>query len=117
MSAEYIAASDGMRSLLFLRRVHHDICTTLSLPFDPVSNTSVVWEDNQACLSLATPDPSRMTPRSTSIAVKYHWFRDHLITGEIAMRHISSTLQRGNIFTKSLPKTQFEAERFVLMGF
>lgn len=74
MMAEYVALSSAMRSLVYLRRVHEEICTTVKLPFDPKSNISTVFEDNQACLTLATTDPPRMTPRSKSIAVKYHWF-------------------------------------------
>ena len=64
MHAEYVAASTAMRSLVHLRHVHGQIVSTLGLPFDKKSNISLVFEDNQACLSLATNDPPRMTPQS-----------------------------------------------------
>ena len=116
MAAEYIAASHAMKHLIFLRRLHQEISQTLQIPFDPVSNVSTIFEDNQAALLLATADPPRLTPRSKSIAVKYHWFRQHLGT-EILMKSIDSPLNRANILTKPLPRELFERERYMVMGF
>jgi hypothetical protein len=58
-----------------------------------------------------------MTPRSKSITIKYHWFRNHLKQGKIEMRTVESALQRANILTKALPCPQFELERKLIMGF
>jgi hypothetical protein len=80
MEAEYISLSQAMRVLLPMRMLLEEVSTTLCLKRDPKSVIkSTIWEDNAACLVLATTDPPRMTPRSKSIAVKYHWFREHLI--------------------------------------
>jgi hypothetical protein len=120
MEAEYIALSAGMRVLLHLRRIHEDVCTRFTdcaIPYNPKSNVSQVFEDNHACFVLATTDPPQMTPRSKLIAIKYHWFRDHLKQGEIEMRTVESALQRANILTKALPCPQFELERKLIMGF
>jgi hypothetical protein len=120
MEAEYIALSAGMRVLLDLRRIHEDICTRFTdcvIPYDPKSNVSQVFADNHTCFVLATTDPRCMTPRSKSIAIKYHWFCDHLKQGEIEMRTVESALQRANILTKALPRPQFELERKLIMGF
>jgi hypothetical protein len=117
MEAEYIALSTGMKTLLFLRAIHEEICVGFKLPFNPKSNISTVWEDNSACKILATTDPPRLTPRSKSIAVKYHWFREHLKQGEIEVKAIETKLQRANILTKPIAKTQFEEERLAVMGF
>jgi hypothetical protein len=57
MEAEYIALSAGMRVLLHLRRIHEVVCTRFTdctIPFDPKSNVSQVFEDNHACFVLAT---------------------------------------------------------------
>lgn len=121
MAAEYIAASAAMKSLLYLRRVHQEISSTLSIPFDKESNISVIFEDNDAALKLATADPPRLTPRSKSIAIKYHWFREHLDrpghpTG-IKMNPVVSALNRANILTKPLTPDLFKRERHMIMGF
>jgi len=47
------------------------------------SSISTVWEDNQAALSLAHMELSRMTSRSIHIAVKFHWFQSKVQMGTI----------------------------------
>ena len=121
MCAEYIAASAAMKSLIYLRRIHSEISTTLNIPFDEISNISTIFEDNDACLKLATANPPRLTPRSKGIAVKYHWFREHLsIEGRktgIEMIRTPSALNCANILTKPILPELFENERYLLMGF
>ena len=117
MDSEYIAASAAMKSLLFLRRVHEEICTKFGLPFDSKSNISTIFEDNQAALILATTDPPCLTPRAKSIAVHYHWFRQYLKPDSIVMKSVDSPSNRSNQLTKPLGKVQFERERKMLMGF
>jgi hypothetical protein len=58
-----------------------------------------------------------MTPHSKSIAIKYHWFHNHLKHGEIEMQTVESALQCANILTKALPHPQFELERKLIMRF
>ena len=117
MEAEYIAASTAMKALVYLRRTHHEICTAINLPYNAESNVSTIFEDNRAALLLATTDPPRLTPRSKSIAVKYHWFREHLKKGSIVMKSVDSARNRANILTKPLKPDTFRTERFFTMGF
>ena len=121
MAAEYIAASAAMKSLVYLRRVHQEISKTLSIPYDENSDISVIFEDNEAALKLATADPPRLTPRSKGIAVKYHWFREHLSTPSnntgIQMLPVASIHNRANILTKPLTPELFKRERHMIMGF
>jgi hypothetical protein len=87
------------------------------LKTDPQSKIkSTIWEDNAACLTLASSDPPRMTPRSKSIAVKYHWFREHLIPGLIEIHAIGTLDQAADIFTKATSQATFERLRFMLLG-
>jgi hypothetical protein len=118
MKSEYIAISTGMKQLLFQRRIYKDLCVGLAIPFAEKSFVSTIFEDNQACLKLATnTDPPRLTPRSQSIAVKYHYFRSHLKKGEIEIKYIETKSQRANILTKMLVKALFHFERLMLMDF
>ena len=107
----------AMKALVYLRRTHIEICTKFGLPFDPVSNVSTIFEDNRAALLLATTDPPRLTPRSKSIAVKYHWFRQYLKPDSIVMKSIDSKRNRANILTKHLNLKDFRTERYMTMGF
>jgi hypothetical protein len=76
----------------------------------------MIWEDNQACLILASSDPPQMTTRSKSIAIKYHWFREHLIPGVIEIKAIGTAEQAADIFTKPTPQVTFEYLRKMLLG-
>ena len=57
-----------------------------------------------------------MTPRSKSIAVKYHWFREHLEPGVVDIVAVSSAEQLSDIFTKPLSPAVFVYLRQKLLG-
>ena len=117
MEAEYISLSQALRVLLPLRIVLEEISNPLRLKTDPNSMIkSTVFEDNQACLALATSDPPKMTPRLKSIAVKYHWFREHLVPGVIEVQAIASADQLADIFTKPLAPAIYIHLRKQLLG-
>ena len=113
MEAEYIALSDMMKHVIFLRGIHYEItsqCSLLKLPDIGKTEITTVFQDNQAARILATTDPPRMTPRSKAIAVRYHWFRQHLHPDRIVMAQIPSKDNPSNILTKALDCVQFESE-------
>ena len=65
---------------------------------------STVFEDNQGAIIIA--QSPRLMPTSKHIAVKYHWFRDH-IGKDFDIEHINSESQIANMFTKGLQGTIF----------
>ena len=68
---------------------------------------STVFEDNNGALALATAP--KLTLRNKHIAVKYHFFKEHI--GEekgIQIVKIENKFQKADIFTKSLPMVDFE---------
>jgi hypothetical protein len=82
----------------------------------PALSIPPFFEDNNAARILATSDPPRLTRCSKHIHSKYHWFREHLIPGEIEIRDIDTDDQVGDIFTKSLVVTTFRRLRNRLLG-
>ena len=56
----------------------------------------------------------RMTPRSKHIAVKYHFFTEHVQTGRIQLVKVESANQMADCLTKGLEKTMFEHARKML---
>ena len=58
-----------------------------------------VYEDNNGAIVMTTSP--RMTPTSKHIAVKYHWFKQH-VGKEFLIRKIESENQKVEIFTKGL---------------
>ena len=57
-----------------------------------------------------------MTPRSKHIAIKYHFFREHVFNGTVDIEKIDTSNQKADIFTKGLGPEIFERVRELLMG-
>jgi hypothetical protein len=114
--SEYIAASTAMRVLLPLKRVVHEVLEPFGIARDEATDVSMVWEDNNGVITMCKGEYPNMTPRSKHIAVKYHWFREHLLPGIIEMKRIDTALQKADIFTKGLKRDEFERKRKFIMG-
>ena len=99
-----------------MKLILRTMSAALGLSQKSILNPSIIFEDNEAALSLATTDPPRMTPRSKHIAIKYHWFRKHLKKGYIELQHIRSNDQKADILTKALPRIKHERARLLTMG-
>ena len=106
MESEYISLSMAMRSIIYLRGLLFEIDSLFGLAIgSKISTITMVFEDNQPALTLATTDPPQMTPRSKSLAVKHHWFRSKL-SDELVLKCVNSPSNTADLFTKALP---FEA--------
>ncbi len=116
LEAEYIALSTAMREFLPMHRLLRELGKEMKLKLEQKGLLhSVIFEDNNGCLGLATAP--KLTPRTKHIAVKYHFFKDHI--GEdkgIQIVKIESEFQKADIFTKGLPMVDFERIRRLMMG-
>ena len=113
--AEYMALSQSMRELLPTQELLRDLSKAFQL--DPHSDpkfASTVFEDNNSALELAKCP--RMRPRTKHIAVKYHFFREHIQNGNINIEPIDTNIQVADILTKPLPRPAFESLRHLMMG-
>ena len=68
------------------------------------------------CVKLSKLEAGRMTPRSKHYAIKYHWFRKHVVPEQIEIRYIRSDEQRADLLTKALRTIKFRENRKLLMG-
>ena len=118
MESEYTALSTGMRDLLPIRYLVIELVKKLGLESVATSNVckTIVHEDNQGCLKLATLEPGRMTPRSKFYAVKYHWFRSKLQPNRIEIRYVPTEEQRADLLTKALQGSLFQDNRKLTCG-
>ena len=71
-----------------------------------------VFEDNNGAIKVASCP--KLTPTSNFIAVKYHWFRQHVESGEVEIVKVESSSQIADIFTKGLQGDKFVAIRKLL---
>jgi len=51
-----------------------------------------------------------------ALKVKYHWLRERVQAGELALRKVDTTLQHADYLTKALPRKTFEAHVRYTMG-
>ena len=117
MESEYIACSTACRDVLPLIDLVQEVGHVLKMPSKDSSQLHcTIWEDNIGALTLAQLELPRMTPRSKHIAVKYHWFREHVTSGKIKVCKIDTLDQIGDLFTKGLGIKLFEKLRARLVG-
>jgi Reverse transcriptase (RNA-dependent DNA polymerase) len=115
MEAEYIALSQSMKELIPLRRITTLVCDALLGKQNYKAKMySKVFEDNVGALQLARSP--RMTPRTKHYGIKYHFFRENVVKGEIQLFKVESEYQRADIFTKGLVQAIFERLRKLLQG-
>ena len=76
-------------------------------------SSSTIHEDNNGVIVVATIP--RMNPTSKHIAVKYHWFRQH-VGKEFLIRKIESENQKADIFTKGLQSEIFVRNSKLICG-
>ena len=116
MESEYIALSQGMRELVSMRSLFDEVSRNLQINTASTTRLSRVFEDNEACRKLASSTMPKLTPRSKHIAVKYHWFREHLEALNIEILPIDTKEQLADIFTKGLTQKEFESKRRLMCG-
>ena len=93
-----MALSHSIRALLPLKRLIKEVIDNLGIDSENLKfvSSSTVYEDNNGAIVVATD--ARMTPSSKHIAVKYHWFRQH-VGKEFVIRKIKSENQKADILT------------------
>jgi hypothetical protein len=123
--SEYIALSTATRDIIPLRCILSDIATYSFISFPsfpsnskiatPTLQPSKVYEDNNACIILATTD-SNFKPRTKHISLKYHHFHDQIKNGNLQILKVGTEANWADIFTKPLGKVKFTRLRYLLMG-
>jgi len=94
VEAEYIAACEASREVVWLRELLFDL---FEGPMDP----TMIHCDNTSCIRLSE-DPM-FHGKAKHINNKYHYIRKLVKDGVLQLRFISTNEQVVNILTKSLP--------------
>ena len=112
---EYVALYHSIRELLPLKSIIKEVLENLVIDIEKLKfvSSSTIYEDNNISIFVATS--TSMNPSSKHIAVKYHWFRQH-VGKEFVIRKIESENQKANIFTKGLQGQIFVGIRKFLCG-
>ncbi|KFD63196.1 hypothetical protein M514_08359 [Trichuris suis] len=96
--AEYVAASNACRGLLWLRLLLNDLGILISGPV-------LVFEDNQACIKMV--DSDRLGARTKHIDVCHHHLRYLRAQKIIMLYYCPSSKMLADILTKPLSKDSF----------
>ena len=101
LHSDYVALSHSVRALLPLKSLIKEVIDNLGIDSDKLKivSSSTIYEDNNGAIVVAKSP--RMNPTLKHIAVKYHWFRQH-VGKEFVIRKIESENQKAYIFTKGL---------------
>lgn len=103
--AEYIAASQTVKEILWARQLLEDVCETINKPVK-------LYVDNQSAIRLIrNPEFHK---RTKHVDVRYHFVREKVSDGVIEPVYIQSADQLADIFTKALPKQAFSKLRSAL---
>jgi hypothetical protein len=97
-----------------MRTIIQELSHVCNISSQDATTYSTIFKDNKGCVDLiAAPT---MRPRSRHISIKYHHFREHVRTGLIRIKWISTHDQLADIFTKPMPLSKFIGLQQTLLG-
>ncbi len=112
--AEYIASPQATCEVIPMHGLLHELSAATKLVVGSTITHSTVFEDNKACVELATAP--KMHPHTRHIALKYHHFCSRVENGNIAITWIDTKHQLADLFTKPLAASSFIPLHHALLG-
>lgn len=97
--AEFVAASECVRNLIWVNRLYKELTPELQC------HKPVMYIDNQSTIKLIK-NPE-FHSRTKHIDIRVHFIRDIFETDGFTLFYINTKDQKADILTKGLPKTQF----------
>ncbi len=105
--AELISAASCSQDVAFCRKLANELGFMQTKP-------TVLWEDNNGCLSLARTGHYR--GRSKHFALRFQFISDYIDRGLLNLRYVASKDQLADFGTKSCPWPQLQRMRPRLYG-
>jgi Reverse transcriptase (RNA-dependent DNA polymerase) len=119
--AEYMALSIAAREVIYLINLTNELKSHgVDLVASKPRFCITIFEDNAGAIELARLP--KLRPRTKHIAIQYHHIRSWTTKGpndeepRIQVQHITTDNQQADIFTKPLPRPQFQALRKLICG-
>lgn len=97
--AEYVAASEAIKELIWLKRLLGEIAPN-------IDRVPSFYMDNQSAIKIVK-NPE-LHKRTKHIDVRYHFIRERYEWKEFKLEYVSSNEQIADIFTKALARNKFE---------
>uniref|UniRef100_A0ABD2WT57 Integrase catalytic domain-containing protein n=1 Tax=Trichogramma kaykai TaxID=54128 RepID=A0ABD2WT57_9HYME len=96
--AEFVAASEGAKELVWLNRLMSEINSQ-------EKHTPTLFVDNASAIKLVKNH--EFHKRTKHIEVRYYYIRELYLKGDIRLEHVCSEEQLGDMFTKPLTSVKF----------
>ena len=106
--AEYVAITELLKELLFVREVWRFMLPEAGMPCIPV------FEDNQGAIQIAI-NPI-INSNSKHIDVRYHFVRERVEQREFSITYVPSKYQHADFLTKPFRKEEFAFHRDFVMN-
>lgn len=100
--AEYVALSMATQEVVWLRRLFTDLEI-------PTTEPTMIMEDNQGAIAIAKNPVGHA--RTKHIDIRYHYVREAVEQQIIDIKFCSTKEMLADMFTKPLPRVQFEKLR------
>jgi hypothetical protein len=104
--AEYMAISDMMKEILWMRMILSELHLSVVTP-------TVIYVDNQSAIRISENDSDH--DRTKHIDIRHCFIRDCIKNGDLKLEWIPTQYQRADIFTKPLGTHTFTTLRDTLM--
>ena len=106
--AEYMALGAAACEALYMRNLLGELCPAA------VPGSVTLFEDNQSTIKQAFNLQS--SERTKHIDIRYHFIKDHISKGDIAIEYIPTDRQPADALTKSLDRVKVFSSRQSLLG-
>ena len=93
--AEYMALTAATQEAIHLRQLLADLGIS-------ISNSTIIYEDNVGCIAMSSNPVFHK--RTKHIAIKYHFVRERVESGEVNVKYVPTNQQLADILTKPLSK-------------
>ena len=105
--AEFTAASETGKTILYLRSILHELGFSQYLP-------TILFEDNTGALHMA--NAQQPTRRTRHMDTKYFALQDWVESGQVELTQIGTANNISDAFTKALGRIKFYEQTDVTMG-
>lgn len=99
MEAEYVALSEVVKEIMFIRQLMDEIGFGFNIP-------TRIYEDNEACIQLSKNPVFR--DKAKHIEVRYHLIRDELTKGTVELNYIDTKNQIADGLTKPISNDKLQ---------